>query len=165
MEWLARVGMRPKKTKTDSTRISRRQAGWWGEGKKAQTQLIIDLSQTSWGQFWLMRRTQADPNFLNRHTDRSHRSIQSKLTDRSHRFRILRNSLHDTYSHSFQRPFGHTVNKQADKHITQWLEMGMRERWGWGKMEQCLAVNRRQLFVSVGCNLEEWEHVLLLFEF
>ena len=23
--------------------------------------------------------------------------------------------LHDTYSHSFQRPFGHAINKQVDK--------------------------------------------------
>ena len=33
-------------------------------------------------------------------------------------------SLHDTYSHSFQRPFGHAVNKQADKRNTQRLDFG-----------------------------------------
>ena len=32
--------------------------------------------------------------------------------------------LHDTYSHSIQRPFGHAINKQADKHNTQRLDFG-----------------------------------------
>ena len=31
-----------------------------------------------------------------------------------------------------------------------------------GKMEECLGVNGRQLFVRVDCNLEEREHVLLV---
>ena len=66
--------------------------------------------------------------------------------------------LHDTYSRSFQQPFGYTINKQANKHNTQWLQMGIQ---GWesrGKMEECLELNVRQLFVWVDCNLEEWEH-------
>jgi len=40
--------------------------------------------------------------------------------------------------------------------------MGMRGRRGWNKMEECLGVNGRQLFVPVDCNLEEWEHALLV---
>ena len=30
--------------------------------------------------------------------------------------RLLEVKQHDTYSRSFQRPFGHTIKKQADKH-------------------------------------------------
>ena len=30
--------------------------------------------------------------------------------------------LHNTYSHSFQWSFRHTINKQTDKHNMQWLE-------------------------------------------
>ena len=40
--------------------------------------------------------------------------------------------------------------------------MGMQGPWGRDKMEECLWVNGRQLFVQVKCNLEEWEHVLLV---
>ena len=69
---------------------------------------------------------------------------------------------HDTCSQSVQRPVGHTVNKQPDKHNTQRLEMGMRGRWGWDQMEECLGVNGRRLFVPVDCSLEEWEHALMM---
>ena len=52
--------------------------------------------------------------------------------------------LHDTYSHSFQRPFGHTINKQGGKHNTQRLAMGTQGRpGGVGKMKECLGVNGR----------------------
>ena len=40
--------------------------------------------------------------------------------------------------------------------------MAMRGRWGWDKMEECLGVNGRQMFVRVDCNFEEWEQVLLV---
>ena len=36
-----------------------------------------------------------------------------------------------------------------------WLEMGMRGRRSWDKMEERLGVNGGQLFVPIGCNLEE----------
>ena len=31
--------------------------------------------------------------------------------------------LHDTYSRSFQRPFGHTINSQPNEHDTQLPEI------------------------------------------
>ena len=48
----------------------------------------------------------------------------TKATDLG--FLVVR--LHDTNSHSFQWPFGHTVSKQADKQNTQRLAMAMRGR-------------------------------------
>ena len=63
--------------------------------------------------------------------------------------------LHGTHSHSFQRPFGHTINKQADKRNTQRLEIGLRGRRGMGKTEECLGMNGKQLFMRVYCILEE----------
>ena len=53
---------------------------------------------------------------------------------------------------------GHAINKQADKHNTQWMEMGMRGEWDGGEMEECLGMNGRQLFVRVDYNLDEWEY-------
>ena len=53
--------------------------------------------------------------------------------------------LHDTYSHSFQRSVGHTINKQADKLNSQRLEMGMPGLQDWDKMEECLGVNGQSL--------------------
>ena len=38
----------------------------------------------------------------------------------------------DTYSRSFQRPFGHTINKQADKRNTRRQGVGVRGRRSWG---------------------------------
>ena len=71
------------------------------------------------------------PEFDNRHIEK---------TDLG--FPVVR--LHDTYSHSFQRPFGHTINKQGGKHNTQRLAMGTQGRpGGVGKMEECLGVNGR----------------------
>ena len=43
------------------------------------------------------------PVFDNRHIGRIKRQIAR---------------LHNIYSHSFHRPFGHSINKQADKHNT-----------------------------------------------
>ena len=46
----------------------------------------------------------------------------------------------------------HTVNNEAGKHNTQWLETG---RWGCqggGKMENCLGVDEKQ---PVDCKLED----------
>ena len=63
--------------------------------------------------------------------------------------------LRSTYSCSFKRTFKHTTKKQGDKHNTKQLEMGMWGWWGRDKMEECLRVNGRQLFVWVGC-LCEW---------
>ena len=54
------------------------------------------------------------PEYDNRHIDRRGEAGLG--------FPVVR--LHDTYSRrSFQRPFGHTINRQADKHITQRPEM------------------------------------------
>ena len=70
--------------------------------------------------------------------------------------------LYCIYSQSFQHPPGHTINKQADRHVnTQRLEMGMRGRRGWDKMEESSGVNGRQLCVRVDLNLDR-ERVLLL---
>ena len=60
----------------------------------------------------------------------------------------------DTYSRSFQRPFRHTINKQADKCNTHRQGMGVQERRSGGKMEEYLGMNVRP-FVRVDCNLEE----------
>ena len=57
-----------------------------------------------------------------------------------------------TISPTAMSPCGHTINKQADEHNTQWLEMRMKGRWGWDKMEECLGMNRRQLFAWVSTN-------------
>ena len=85
------------------------------------------------------------PEFDNRHIDKSDRDYTRPIQS------------------SFQRPFGHTINKKAGKHNTQRLEIGMRGRRGWDKMEECLGVNGRQLFVRVDCHtLEEQKHVLLV---
>ena len=61
--------------------------------------------------------------------------------------------LHPTVIHS--SGLSDTINKQADKDNTQRLEMRMQGRRGWDKMEECLGVNGRRLFVRVDCNLEE----------
>ena len=50
-----------KKDKTDSTRTSGSQVGWWGEGKKKSIDIAYH-GQTSRGQFWMMRRTHSDLN-------------------------------------------------------------------------------------------------------
>ena len=38
---------------------------------------------------------------------------------------LLTERQHNTYSCSLQQPFTHTVNKQEDKHNTQWLKTGV----------------------------------------
>ena len=60
----------------------------------------------------------------------------------------------DTHSRSFQRPFGHITNKQADKRNTHRQGMGSRGRRGGGQMKECLGVNVRPV-VRVDCHLEE----------
>ena len=64
----------------------------------------------------------------------------------------------DTYSHSFQRPLGHTLNTQTDQRNTHRQGMGVRGRrrggGRGGRMEESLKVNVRPV-VRVDCNLEE----------
>ena len=108
------------------------------------------LVKINWTQFWLMRHTHSDLTLT--------ADSKTEVTDLG--FSVVR--LHNTNSHLFQRPFRHTINKQADERNTQRLQMGMQGWWGWDKTEECLGVKGRQLFVRVDCNLEEWEQVLLL---
>ena len=66
--------------------------------------------------------------------------------------------LGDTYTHTNT----HTavMTDQGAQSLIQTVKSQLRAPSTWWKMEECLAVNGRQLFVRVDCNLEEWEHVL-----
>ena len=97
--------------------------------------------------FW----TKDNLGWRNTHSDlKLTRDTQTEVTDLG--LPIVR--LHNTYSHSFQQPFKHTINKQADKHNMQWLEMGMWGQWGWDETE----VFSIEWEAAVW---KEWEHVLL----
>ena len=118
------------------------------------------------------------PDFDNRHTDRSDRFRipRSRTTQYLQSFiptAIRTQSIDtqtgaiglgflvagqlDTYSRSFQRPFGHTTNKQTDKRNTHRQGMGVRGRRSGGQMEECLGVDVRPVG-RVDCNFEEWEY-------
>ena len=110
--------MHPNKAKTDSTRTPRRLVGCFVEEKKHRHSLSISDKQPEDNFGWRDAPTETWIWQID---------IQIEAIDLG--FPVVR--LHDTYSQLFQRPFGHTTNKQADKHNTQRLEMGMRAQWGW----------------------------------
>ena len=120
MFWNDLLGSEYIQTRQSQTR-QEHQEGRWGGGQKARKHghrlLSISNKQTE-GQFLLTRRH--FPEFDSRHIE---------ATDLG--FPIVR--LHNTSRYLFQRPFVHTINKQADKHNTRWLEMGMRRWRGWDK--------------------------------
>ena len=88
--------MHPNKTKNRPDKNIEKEGG-----VAARRQESIDTAP----HLLLTRRPHSD---LNLTTD-----TQTEATDLG--FPVVR--LHDTYSHSFQHPFGHTINKQADKHV------------------------------------------------
>ena len=75
-------------------------------------------------------------------------------------------TLHDvdTYNHLVFTPMAmtiriHKINKQANKHNTQRLEMGMRGLEARKNGGIFGGEKERQVFVPVDCNLKEGEHV------
>ena len=95
------------------------------------------------------------PDFDNRHMGKIVLHRPAVKGHRSGKFRIPREIQRDTFSHSSQRPFGHTTSRQINT-------TGNGERWGCGDDEAGIkwrtvweGVNGRQLFVPVDCNWEE----------
>ena len=81
-------------------------------------------------------------------------TIQSKTTRYSY---LIRPTVIQSNSHLDTQSISRLINATCNS-----LRWGYGRRWGWDKKEECLGVNGRQLPVRVDCNLEEWEHVLLV---
>ena len=93
------IGTRKQEEKNNNPRLNK-------NIKKAGGEMSLpSISDKQIGQFWLTRHG---------HPDLNNRYRQKRSTDL--RFPVVR--LHDTYCHSLERPFGRTINKQADKHNT-----------------------------------------------
>ena len=111
----------------------------WDASKQDKNRLDKNIREAGGGGVVVRRRQESIDTAYRRLVPNKLRTI---LADKSHPLRpesdnghIEATELgfpavrrHDTCSQSVQRPVGHTVNKQPDKHNTQRLEMGMRGR-------------------------------------